>query len=349
MRFILPIIVLTLSACAQDKTPEPSSMVADKSSAVAEPIKIGDIMSYTFAPSVTLPSKQGLTLAMEEINASGGVLNRPLEIISRDPQGNPADATRLAIELIERDQVDVLVGTVMDNVKLAVSDVARQYEIPFFCSSSGTERLTIENGHPYVFRTGERFPNLMAALTEAALPYEAKRWVTVAPTMEYGLEMVKELKAALAKLDPEAEIISEQWYPMGKMDAGAVTQTLVKLQPDAIMSGVLGHDMTEFVRQGKQRGLFEETFVMAPYLGVPGWLSVLGAETPEGWLTNGYPADEIDTPKHKAFVKKFEQRYPDEELRVGVIHSYITLHAIAAAIEQAGTTNAQAISKSAHG
>ena len=90
----------------------------------AEPIRIGDINSYSGLPAFTLPYRNGWQLALAEINDKGGVLGRPLEVISRDDGGNPGNALTAANELVARENVALLMGTFFSHVGLAVSEFA---------------------------------------------------------------------------------------------------------------------------------------------------------------------------------------------------------------------------------
>src|SRR4051812_44006506 len=89
-------------------------------------IKIGDLNSYRAMAANMGPYRKGMELAVEEINASGGVLGRRLEIVSRDDGANPGDAVRQADELRLKERVDLLTGTILSHVGLAVADYARQ-------------------------------------------------------------------------------------------------------------------------------------------------------------------------------------------------------------------------------
>ena len=84
--------------------------------AVAQPIKLGELNSYKVFPAFLEPYKKGMELALDEVNAAGGVLGRPLEIVSRDDNGSPGDAVRVAEELISREKVALLMGTFPSNV-----------------------------------------------------------------------------------------------------------------------------------------------------------------------------------------------------------------------------------------
>ena len=94
-------------------------------------IKVGELNSYKSQPAFLEPYKKGWELALEEINASGGLLGRKVEVISRDDNGNPGDAVRVAEELVSREKVDVLFGTFLSHIGLAVTDFAKQRKVVF--------------------------------------------------------------------------------------------------------------------------------------------------------------------------------------------------------------------------
>ena len=91
----------------------------------AQPVKLGELNSYKQFPAFLEPYKKGMDLALAEVNAAGGVLGRPLEIVSRDDNGTPGDAVRVAEELVARERVVMLMGTFASNVGLAVADFAQ--------------------------------------------------------------------------------------------------------------------------------------------------------------------------------------------------------------------------------
>src|SRR5512134_3138733 len=97
-------------------------------------IKIGEVNSYTAIPAFTVPYRQGWQLAVEEINAAGGVIGRKLEVISRDDAGKPEDAVRIAGELVNNEKVALIAGTFLSNVGLAVSAFAKQNKTYFMAA-----------------------------------------------------------------------------------------------------------------------------------------------------------------------------------------------------------------------
>src|SRR4051812_40582784 len=87
-------------------------------------IKIGEINSYSLLPAFTEPYRKGWQLAVEEVNAAGGIGGKKLVVISKDDGGKPADAQTAANELVSSENVAMLTGTFLSNIGLAVSDFA---------------------------------------------------------------------------------------------------------------------------------------------------------------------------------------------------------------------------------
>ena len=161
------------------------------------PIKIGEINSYTGMPAFTLPYRQGMQLAADQINAAGGVLGRKLELVIRDDAGKPEDAVRVAGELVTSEKVAVLAGTFFSHVGLAVSEYARMNKVLFVASEPLTDALTLDKGHRYAWRLRPSTLMQVGMLVEEAAKLPAKRWVTVAPNYEYGQSAVRAFKELL--------------------------------------------------------------------------------------------------------------------------------------------------------
>ena len=302
------------------------------------PIRIGEINSYTGQPAFTLPYRNGWQLALEEANAAGGVGGRKLEIISRDDAGRPQDAVRVAGELLADQKVDLLAGTFLSNVGLAVSDVALQNKRVFVGGEPLSDALVWEKGNRYTFRLRPSTYMQAAMLVEDAAKLPAKRWVTVAPNYEYGQSAVKWFKQLLQAKRPDVEFVGEQWPALGRIDAGATVQALLQPKPDAVFNVTFGADLTNFVRQGNTRGLFEGRGVVSMLTGEPEYLDPLGDETPEGWIVTGYPRDGLDTPGHAAFAKAYRAKF-NEAPKCGSVVGYALVNAIVAGLLRAGGTD----------
>ena len=302
--------------------------------AAAQPVKIGELNSYKVFPAFLEPYKKGMELAVEEINAAGGVLGRKVELVVRDDGGTPGDAVRAAEELITRERVDVLMGTFASNVGLAVSSLAAQRKVLFIASEPLTDKIVWENGNRYTFRLRPSTYMQTAMLVPEAAKLKKKRWAIVYPNYEYGQSATASFKRLLKAAQPDVEFVAEQAPPLGKIDAGAVVQALADAKPDAIFSSLFAADLQRFVREGNIRGLFKSTPVFNLLGGEPEYLDPLKDETPEGWWVTGYPWQEVNTPEHKRFLDAYQKRWKDYP-RLGSVVGYTAIYSVFNAIQKA--------------
>lgn len=303
-------------------------------------IKLGEMNSYKVFPAFLEPYKKGWELAVEEVNAAGGVLGRKLEIVSRDDQGQPGEAVRVAEELVTREQVAMLIGTFPSNVGLAVADFAKQRKVLFIAAEPLTDKIVWDSGNRYTFRLRPSTYMQTAMLVPDAAKLQKKRWAIVYPNYEYGQSATAAFKQLLTAAQPGVEFVAEQAPPLGRIDAGAVAQALASAKPDAIFSSLFGPDLAKFVREGSLRGLFKDVAVFNLLAGEPEYLDPLKDETPEGWYVTGYPWQEIDTPEHKKFLAAYQARFKDYP-RLGSIVGYATVLSAAAVLQKAGTTDTE--------
>ncbi len=313
-----------------------------------ETIKIGEINSYSRLPSFTEPYRKGWQLALEEINAAGGVDGKKLEVISKDDGGKPADAVTAANELVSKDGVVMLAGTFFSNIGLAVSDFAKQKKIFFLAAEPLTDAITLSKGNRYTFRLRPSNYEQAAMLVEEAAKLSAKKWATVAPNYEYGQSAVAVFKKLLSAKRPDIQWVGEQWPPQGKIDAGAVVEALAKTEPDAILNVTFGPDLVKFVREGDTRGLFKGRSVVSFLTGEPEYLDPLKDETPIGWIVTGYPWNAVTIPEHAVFLKAYQAKYNDYP-RLGSVVGYSTLKAAAAILAKAKSTDSEKLVDAAEG
>jgi len=308
--------------------------------AQAQPIRIGELNSYKTFPAFLEPYRKGWQLALEEVNAAGGIRGRVLEVVSREDGGNPGEAVRVAEELITRERAALLMGTFASHVGLAVSNLAARRKVVFIAAEPLTDKIVWENGNRYTFRLRPSTYMQVAMLVPAAARLGKRRWALVYPNYEYGQSAAASFKKLLAAAQPDAEIVAEQAPALGRIDAGAVVQALADARPDAIFSALFAADLQKFVREGNLRGLFGRTAVFNLLGGEPEYLDPLRDETPEGWWVTGYPWRQIDTPEHRAFLSAYQARWNDYP-RLGSVVGYTALYSAARALERAGSTDSE--------
>jgi branched-chain amino acid transport system substrate-binding protein len=301
-------------------------------------IKIGELNSYKIQPQYLEPYKKGWQMAIDEVNASGGVLGKKLEVISRDDGGNPGDAVRVAEELVTREGVSVIAGTFLSHIGLAVTNFAGQKKVFFLAAEPLTDKITWQDGNKYTYRLRPSTYMQVAMLVPDAVAAKKKRWALVYPNFEYGQSAAENFKALLKKAQPDVEFVTEQAPPLGKVDAGAVVQAVDDAKPDAIFNVLFGADLSKFVREGNTRGVFKDRTVVSLLTGEPEYLDPLKEESPVGWIVTGYPWDKIKTKEHQAFLEAYQKKYNDYP-RIGSIVGYLTFKSLAAGIAKAGSAD----------
>ena len=310
------------------------------------PIKIGDISSYTGVGAyLGVEYKKGWQMGLAEINGQGGVQvggkRRPLEVLSRDSRSNPSDAVMVAQELIHRDDVVALMGPIFSHVGLAVSQVAKAEQLPLITAITGTDKLLWEGFHPYIFRVHLGSTETAAYIAAHPEAKTARKWGVIAANYEAGHSYFAGFWEFIKKINPDAEIIVEQYPALGRIEAGTVVQALRQTKPDAVFVFLLGGDLTSFVREYNKRGM-KNTLFFNPDIGFPEERLRFGSELPVGWHAIGLPDTEKAGSAYRIFYNQYQQKYNEVPSRPVVI-GYLALKSIAAGLEKAGVAERQAL------
>ncbi len=320
-----------------------SLMIPTMAMSAGDTIKIGDINSYKRLPAHTIPYKHGVDLAIEHINAAGGVMGgRKLEVVSRDDQGKPGEAVKIAEELFSREGVVLISGSLFSHIGLALTSYAGQKKHLYLAAEPLADALVWAKGNRYTFRLRPSTYMQASMLAEQAAKTGAKRWATIAPNYAYGKDAVAAFKKVLKAKVPDAEFVAEQWPGLFKIDAAAETQAIQAAKPDGIYNVTFGGDLAKFVREGTLRGLFKDRTVLGLLTGEPEYLDPLKDEAPQGWIVTGYPWYAIDTTAHNKFVADYQARWNDYP-RIGSIVGYNTMLTVAAALNKANSTDTEAL------
>ena len=315
-------------------------MAAGATAQAQNVIRIGEINSYKAQPAFLEPYKKGMELAVEQINAAGGVNGKKIELIVRDDNANPGDAVRAAEELISREKVDVLTGSFLSNIGLALTDFAKQKKFFFLAAEPLTDKIVWQNGNRYTFRLRASTYMQTAMLVPEAAAMKKKRWAIIYPNYEYGQSAAASFKTLMKAAQPDVEFVAEQATPLGRIDSGSVAQAVADAKPDAIFNVLFGADLSKFVREGNTRGLFQGREVVSLLTGEPEYLDPLKEETPNGWLVTGYPWYGIQTPEHKAFFLAYQAKYKDHP-RLGSVVGYSAILSLAEGMKKAKSTDTE--------
>ena len=300
------------------------------------PIKVGIVDCYSGPPATyCYDALDGFKLALADINKEG-VLGTTIEFTTRDSKFKVDIGLSMAKELVMREKVDILVGTISSGVALAVSDYAKTEKVPLIIWISKSERITGELGHRYVFSTGENtaMAGKAGAAALAKKPF-IKYWIG-GDDYEYGHAIADSAWRNLKKLKPEVELVGESWWKVGEPDLIPYITAILAAKPDAVIFAAGGASMTNVLKAAKATGMSEKVQVWVHTATDHAVLKPLGLEAPEGVMgTMDYHFYYPDTAENRAFVKAFQDaygRYPG----FPAFHGYITAHFIAKALKKAG-------------
>lgn len=332
-----------LAACAPPPAPAGAPQGApEEAPKIERPIKVGIIDSYSGPPAVYAnDALNGFELALETINKEG-ILGSTIEYTKRDTKFEVDIALSMAKELVLREQVDLLVGTINSAAALAVSDYVKGEQMPFIVWISKSERITGEQGHRYVFSTGENTAMAGKAGATALSRKPYTKYYIAGDDYEYGHAIANAVQRNLKELKPDIEVIGESWWKVGEPDLVPYVTSILSAGPDAVIFCTGGASMTNILKTINATGMQEEVPIWIHTATDHAVLKPLGADAPEGVMgTMDYHFYHPDTPANQVFVDAFEEAYGNPP-GFPAFHGYNTANFIAEAYRKAGALDKEA-------
>ncbi|HXG02619.1 MAG TPA: ABC transporter substrate-binding protein [Candidatus Binatia bacterium] len=329
-----------------------AALLAPLPAAAQKPIKIGFPMILS-GPGALFgePALKGAQMFVEEINARGGVLGRKLELLPRDTKGNADEAVRVSRELILRENVDFLVGTLTSAEGPAVSVVAKENKIVFIAPIPKTDQLTAKDKlHPYVFRVAATTTMEGRSAAEIVAKWPVKRIATISPDYAYGQDVTRAFVEHLKKIKPGVEIVDQQWPKLGEADYTPFINAQMAKKPEAVFSSLWGGHFVTFAKQARPLGYFDAikyNFMGVGEAGSPESTKAMGDDYPVGIWGNSYDAFywEGAPPQHREYTQRLSRFLKDEHPSSWAIQGYIALQFLTEAIRKANSTDSDKVSK----
>jgi branched-chain amino acid transport system substrate-binding protein len=310
----------------------------------ADTIKVGIVDTYTGPPTAyTQDILDGFKMAVEKINARGGVLGKKIEFTTRDEKFKPDIGLSMAKELVMKENVDILMGTINSATALAVSDLAKKEKIPFFVTYSKSEKIIGEKGHRYVFNMNENteMAGRAAAVALAKKPY-AKYWIC-GDDYEYGHAIADAVWNSLKKRKPGVQLLGQSWWKVGEADFTPYITQILAAKPDFLIVATGGAGMVNFQKAAKSTGLAQKLPFYQHTATELATLQPQGLEAPEGvYGTSQYLFYFPDSKSNKAFADEFNKvynRFPKASAVIG----YMTAQFIAEGFKKAGKVDKEAL------
>jgi branched-chain amino acid transport system substrate-binding protein len=314
-------------------------------------IKVGMPMPLSGPPALFgEPATKGAQMFVDEINAKGGVLGRKLELITRDSKGDANEAVRQARELILKDNVDFLVGTLTSAEGPAVSVVAKENKIVFIAPIPKTDQLTAADKlHPYVFRVAANTTMEGRSAAEIVAKWPVTKVATISFDYAYGQDVTRSFVEHLKKIKPSVQIVDQQWPKLGEQDYNPFINAQMAKKPEAIFSSIWGGFFVTYSKQAKALGMFDVVkynFIGVGEAGSPETTKSMGEDYPVGIWGNSYDAFYWgETAAHKDYVARLSKYLKDEYPSSWAIQGYIGLQFLTEAIKKANSTESDKVSK----
>jgi branched-chain amino acid transport system substrate-binding protein len=317
-----------------------------------KPIKVGYPMILS-GPSALYgdPALKGAQMYADEINAKGGVLGRKIELIPRDTKGDANEAVRVSRELILKENVDFLVGTLTSAEGPAVSVVAKENKIVFIANIPKTDQLTAPDKlHPYVFRVSANTTMEGRSAAEIVAKWPVTKIATIAFDYAYGQDVTKAFVEYIKKIKPGVQIVDQQWPKLGEQDYNPFINAQMAKKPEAVVSSVYGGFFVTFAKQAKALGYFDAikyNFIGLGEVGSPETTKAMGADYPVGIWGNSYDAFYWDEsfPAHRDYTARISKYLKDDHPSSWAIQGYIGMQFLTEAIKKAGSTDSDKVSK----
>ena len=314
-------------------------------------IKVGMPMPLSGPPALFgEPATRGAQMFIDELNAKGGVLGRKIELLTRDSKADANEAVRVARELILKENVDFLVGTLTSAEGPAVSVVAKENKIVFIAPIPKTDQLTAADKlHPYVFRVASTTTIEGRSAAEIVAKWPVTKVATIAFDYAYGQDVTKAFVDHIKKIKPSVQIVDQQWPKLGEQDYNPFINAQMAKKPEAVVSSIWGGFFVTYSKQAKALGFFDAikyNFIGLGEAASPETTKSMKDDYPVGIWGNSYDAFYWgETPAHKDYVARLSKYLKDEYPSSWAIQGYIGMQFLTEGIKKAGSTDSEKVAK----
>lgn len=285
-------------------------------------------------------------MAVDDINAKGGLLGKKVKVVSADDNAQPATGAANARSMITKDKAVALFGPVSSAVASAEEQVAEQYKTPIFFHTSNDVSLMTKTFTPYAF---QNVPNTTME-PRAVADYLAKKVgskqitiATFAPDYSFGHDTVDGFLQALKKLHVNYKLVKQEFPPLGASNISSYLSALVSAHPQYVFNAQYGGDLVAFTKQASQFGFFKDTTVIAMYAYAP--LDALGSAAPTGAIGFDRAAFwAIKNPEMSKFVTAYKAKYKKYPTEWAIL-AYASAQEWAYGVKKAGSFDSDKVIK----
>ncbi len=321
--------------------------------AQAEDIKIGVLYPTSGGGAIYGgPAMIGHDLAVEEINANGGINGNKVVSFARDSKLNPSAAASAAKELITKEGVNVLMGGVSSAVGLAISEVAKQEGVVYIATIPKTIQMTTTKLHSHVFRTASHTDFEGDAIAQLVKQVGGKKVCDIELDYAYGHDLADGIKKGLKKHAPDVEVVMDLRPKLRATDYNVFITQIMGAGCDVVTSGLWGSHFVDFAQQASPFGLFDQikAYISGGEVASHEVAGTMGDDYPPNVISNTYELwYHAVSPNHKAFQEKVAAKAGTKETPMWPVLAYIGVNFYAEAVKQSGGTAADGVIKALEG
>ncbi len=292
----------------------------------------------------------GLELAIEEINAAGGILGRPLKLIKRDTRLNPEVAVREVKDLVLNEDADFIIGILSSGVGLAVSEYCKSAQKILIILEARSTKITEEKGHRYVFRFASNFSSRDSAVLDAAAKLwpkdETDKICQLNLDYEQGKNAYQDTMKKWKKANPGMELVTALWPPLGTSDWAPYISKLMASKGNFLIHALYGGAWMAFVKQALPMGLYQKFHVVGSCAGDLETTHVLkkGSPVPTGMVTIAeWPYWALDNPKAQEMADKIMKKGKLNYASPHAYGGYLAIYTLKEAIEKVGAVDTEKV------
>ena len=302
-------------------------------------IKVGSIFDLTGGLNIYgIQQSNALHLAVNSINASGGVLGKQIQVIEYDAQSELAKFTQYTNTLILRDKIDVLFAGLTSSSREAMRPIVRKNNVPYFYSA------LYEGGacDKQTFITGASASQQMSVLIEWGIKEYGPKIFVMAPNYNFGTISAHWVSHYANEYG--GEVVGSDFLPLTLTDYSPTIQKIQAAKPDFVVALPVGANQTGFLEQFAAAGLKENIGIVSTNYGSGNQQVVVSPDAGEGIIASQEYFMWIDEPGNEDFMKIWEAAYSlDEPIISEAADVWNAVHIWAAAVEKAGTTDSDAV------
>ncbi len=341
-------IALTMSlflvGCGAEKTGGTNGETPSATN-TGDTIKVGILHSLSGTMAISEVSvKDAEMMAIEEINASGGVLGKKIEPIVEDGASDWPKFAEKAKKLLQNDQVATVFG--------CWTSASRKAVLPVFEENNGLLWYPVQyegmEASPNIFYTGAAPNQQIVPAVEWLLENKSKKFFLLGSDYVFPRTANKIIKAQLAAMG--GELIAEEYTPLGHTDYSTVINKIKSTKPDVVFNTLNGDSNVAFFKQLKDAGISAQDLTTLSVSVAEEEIRGIGAENMKGHLVSWNYYQTTDTPENKEFVEKYKEKYGADRVTDDPIEAaYIQVYLWAEAVEKAGSTDVDKVKEAAKG